>query len=218
MQDYRTEEERIDSLKKWLQERSKTIIAVIAMGSLSIFGWFEWQDRQRSDSSQAADLYKQLMTEFSVAKESEQAQDFEKIANQLMQDYQSTPYSMFASLLMASEAANKGEIDEAINYLQSQLEKADSDVFMHLIRLRVARLMLAQGDLDKALNLVDQGNVDAQHFSSLYFELRGDILLQQGDAESSKAAYKKALLVKDTGADWKSIVQIKLDDLGDELL
>ena len=138
--------------------------------------------------------------------------DKEAIAGQLNQDYQSTLYSTFSSLLLAREAVEKDDIDAAKDHLQWALDNTDSDEFRHLARLRLSRLLLGEGDKDAALSLIE--NVDTGKFAASYFELRGDILIQQGDAKAAQNAYIQSLANQNSIRGNQSIVQMKLDDLG----
>jgi len=81
-----------------------------------------------------------------------------------------------------------------------------------LARLRLSRLLLTEGDKDAALSLIEKG--DSGKFASSYHELRGDILLQQGDSKAAQDAYTQALATQNSIRSNQSIVQMKLDDLG----
>lgn len=218
MKTYRTDEEGIAAIKKWWQEFGRAIIVGVVIASLSVFGWFRWQGHIAVEGEHASSLYEELLTKINTVADAdegaEQGDEIEKIVDQLVQEYSSSPYSMFASLQMAKVAVEQDDLDAAVQHLQSALEVADSDAFRSLIRLRLARLFLVRDELDEALSLVNKGDALAGVFSSQYLELKGDILLAQGEAESAKSAYKDALAVEDTNASWQSIVQMKLDQLG----
>ncbi|MCK5431480.1 MAG: tetratricopeptide repeat protein, partial [Gammaproteobacteria bacterium] len=112
----------------------------------------------------------------------------------------------------AREAVEKNDIDAAKTHLQWVLDNTDSDEFRHLARLRLSRLLLEEGDKEFALSLIE--NVDEGKFASSYHELRGDILLQQGDSKAAQDAYTQALLTQNSIRGNQSVVQMKLDDLG----
>ena len=106
----------------------------------------------------------------------------------------------------------KPDIDAAKNHLQWVLDNTDSDEFRHLARLRLSRLLLEEGDKEFALSLIE--NVYTGKFASSYHELRGDILLQQGDSKAAQDAYTQALSTQNSIRGNQSVVQMKLDDLG----
>ncbi len=208
MEGYRTDEEQLEQLKKWWDENSKSVIGGIALGMIAIFGWRGWQDRLVEQGKQASDLYEQIVADISE----EKGTDIKVIADQLTQDYKSTPYSIFSSLLQARKAVEKDDIDSAKIHLQWALDNTNNDEFRNLARLRLSRLLLIEGDKDAALTLIEE--VDSGKFAASYHELRGDILLQQGDLKAAEDAYVQALATQKSVNDSQSIVQMKLDDLG----
>ena len=204
MEGYRTDEEQIEHLKKWWGDNGKSIIGGIAIGLIAIFGWRGWQDHLVTQGKEASDLYEHIIVDVGKDKEKHVGE----IAQQLNDDYKSTPYSTFAKLLQAREAVENNDIESAKNYLQWVLDNTDSDEFKHLARLRLARLLLEEDDKGAALSLIEK--IDAGKFAPSYHELRGDILLQQGDSKAAQDAYTQALSIRSN----QPIVQMKLDDLG----
>ena len=208
MEGYRTDEEQVEHLKKWWEENGKSIIGGIAIGLIAIFGWRGWNDHMVTQGEQASDLYEQMTADI----RDEQGADTTAIADQINQDYKSTPYSTFSSLLQAREAVEKDDIESAKTHLQWVLDNTDNDEFRHIARLRLSRLLLTEGDKDAALSLLEKANPG--NFASSYHELRGDILLQQGDTKAAEDAYTQALATQNSIRGNQSIVQMKLDDLG----
>ena len=209
MQDHRTNDEQIEHLKEWWDKNGRAIVSGIVIGLIAIFGWRAWQDQTITRAKEASDLFEQMAIDISKNKEEYD----EEIAQQLNNDYKSTPYSSFAKLLQAREAVDKNDIGSAKKHLQWVLENTDSDEFKHLARSRLARLLLVEGDKDAALSLLEKSGHTGK-FASIYHELRGDILLQQGDPEAAEKAYKQALETQNNSKGDQSIVQLKLDDLG----
>ncbi len=207
MEAYRTDEEQAEHLKKWWHENGKSIIGGIVIGLTAIFGWRAWQDHLVIQGQQASDLYEQMIVDIHQEKEI----DTTTIADKLNQDYKSTPYSTFSSLLQARIAVEKDDIKSAKTHLQRVLDNADNDEFKHLARLRLSRLLLVEGDKNAALSLLEKA--DLGKFASNYHELRGDILLQQDNLESAKNAYTQALATQNSAGGNQSFVQMKLDDL-----
>ena len=74
------------------------------------------------------------------------------------------------------------------------------------------RVLADQEKYDEALALLEIGDRGA--FSGSYDELRGDILVLQGDRDGARAAYQQAeSKLRAVGAD-VSLLNIKLDDIG----
>ena len=208
MEGYRTDEEQVEHFKKWWDENGKSIVGGIVIGLIAIFGWRGWQEHLATHAEDASDLYEQMAAGILQKKN----KDIGAIANQLVRDYKSTPYSTFSSLLLAREAVEKDDIDAAKKHLRWVLDNTDSDEFRHLARLRLSRLLLTEGDKDAALSLIE--NLNAGQFSASYYELRGDILIQRGDSKAAQDAYTQALANQNSIQGNQSVVQMKLDDLG----
>jgi len=210
LEGYRTDEEQVEQLKKWWEENGISIVGGIAIGLVAIFGWRGWNDHLVTQGEEASDLYEQMAAD--VREEMGNDSEIEAIADQLTQNYKSTPYSTFSSLLQAREAVEKDDIESAKTHLQWVLDNTNNDEFRHIARLRLSRLLLTDGDKDTALSLLEKAKPGK--FASSYHELRGDILLQQGDAKAAEDAYIQALATQNSIRGNQSIVQMKLDDLG----
>lgn len=205
-----TEEEQIKTLKNWWHENYKSILTGVTVAVFSLFGWRYWQQELDIQAQQASSLYEKLVEDVEAKKEG-----VEQMVEQLATDYKSTPYPIFASLLMSSVAIEKDDFDGAKKELRWALENVDNNELRHIIKLRLARLLLADGDEDAALSLLED-HEDAGNFLSDYLEVRGDILLQQGDIEAARDNYQRALTNYNEKAN-KSILQLKINDLGGAL-
>ena len=82
----------------------------------------------------------------------------------------------------------------------------------HSARLRLARLLAVDGELDAALALINIQ--DTAGFESSYAELRGDLLAAKGDRQGAREAYKVAIEQLDPGSAYLPVLNMKLDDLG----
>ncbi len=204
MADYRTDEEQIEYLKKWWNENGKSVVGGIAIGLIMIFGWRGWQNHLVTQGKKASDLYERMI----VDEDENEEKQIGKIAQQISDDYKPTPYLGFTKLLQAREAVENNDVESAKNHLQWVFDNTDSDEFKHLARLRLARLLLEEGNKDAALSLIEK--IDTGKFAPNYHELRGDILSQQGESKAARDAYTQALGIRDN----QPLVQMKLDDIG----
>lgn len=80
-----------------------------------------------------------------------------------------------------------------------------------MIRNRLARAHFAAEQYDQALSII--GNVgEAGSFNAIFTELKGDILLAQGDRDGAREAYLAARQQNPQGR--SGILELKLSDLG----
>lgn len=206
---YETEQEQVEALRKWWQENGKALILGVVVGLGGLFGYRAWQDHRATEAVVAADLHATVLGAL------ERGQTATVVADsaRLRSDYAATPYAALATLAEAKALVDDGDLAAAQVALTWVVEHADQAEVAAVARLRLARLLLEQGDAGAA-----QAQLDALpkgRFPALVAELRGDLLREQGQAEAARAAYREALAV---GSENRAVVQMKLDDLGLELV
>jgi len=206
---YQTEDEQVEALKKWWKENGKSALFGIVLGLMAIFGWREWKDYQAEQATAASRLYQEMV----VAWQDNKPDTVGEKANILASRYKSTAYAVFSKLALAKLAVDEGDLDGAINHLQWALDNTSHRSLRQVIRLRLARVLIAQHKLAEAKSLVS-AKTESGDFKSSYQELEGDILKLEGDIEAARDAYQSARSsAQNTGQD-TVILDMKLDDLG----
>jgi predicted negative regulator of RcsB-dependent stress response len=203
--DYRTDEEQAEALKKWWNENGKFIVAGVVIGISAIFGWRGYNNHLAQQAEAASEVFEEMMK----ASRDNDSENIDAYANRIIDDYNSTSYSMFAHLMLAKLAAEANQFAEAETHLREVLNSNDQDEFKHIARLRLSRIFIADNKLDEAEKLLNIKNTDA--FSARYEELRGDIFVKQNKTDEAREAYQKALANSEGE---QVILQMKLDDLG----
>lgn len=205
---YKTEEEQLETIKKWWADNGKSALLGIVLGLGGIFGWRAWQANTIAQAEAASNLYQQSLA--AVNQNSlEQARDY---ATRITDDYAKTGYAVFARLILAHVAAAESDYDTAGEHLTWALDNTEIESLKHEIRVRLIRNHLADNKLEQALTLTsipEQGT-----FSPIYNELKGDIYLQQNKIAEARSAYQQAILAAQTSAVDQSLLNIKLDALG----
>ncbi len=205
---YKTEEEQVEAIKKWWQENGKSIIAGVVIGITAIFGWRAYDSHTAVQAEQASVLYEQML----VAARTNDEENALVYANRIFDDYKSSTYAVFASLMLAKVAAEAGELEEAETHLRWVMGNSSQAEFKHIARLRLARVLIANDKLELAtetLNISKPGD-----FVARYDELRGDIYAKQGKSDEAIKAYEKSLANSKGSGDAQSLLQMKLNDLG----
>tara|TARA_R110000782_G_scaffold18712_9_gene51220 strand:+ start:200 stop:832 length:633 start_codon:yes stop_codon:yes gene_type:complete len=205
---YKTEEEQVEAIKKWWQENGKSIIAGVVIGITAIFGWRAYDNHTAVQAEQASLLYEQML----VAARTNDEENVRVYGNRIFDDYKSSTYAVFASLMLAKVAAESGKLEEAETHLRWVLKNSSQAEFKHIARLRLARVLIASDKLDLAtetLNVSKPGD-----FVARYDELRGDIYVKQGKSDEAIKAYERSLANSKGTGDAQSILQMKLNDLG----
>jgi len=194
VEQYRSEEEQVEALKKWWEENGRsTLVAIIVALGLG-FGWQGWQKYQQNELEGASNSYQAMLQALSTDDNAGAAE----LALDIKQEFSRSTYAQFAALHLARIAVNKGDLAGAEAELRWVLGRADkgSDT-MQLAQLRLARVSAAVGDTAQALNILDSADPGA--YASAYQVARGDILLLEERDDEAREAYSSAMMLASRG-------------------
>ncbi len=205
MDTYVTDEERVEQIKKWWAENGNYLIAGIVLGLGILVGWNYWQQHKVEHAGEGAALYAQVQN--GIASKT----NINGQAAQLQGEFGDTPYALLAKLQLAKGYVAEGKWPLAESSLREVAVEGADLLVADLARVRLARVLLADGKPDEALKELDA--VANNAFVSLREEARGDALVAKGETDKARDAYAKALLSAGGRADF---LQLKKDDLGAE--
>jgi predicted negative regulator of RcsB-dependent stress response len=205
---YATDEEKVEQLKKWWRENGRSLVIGVVIGLAIVFGWRYWSHYRAAQAEGASNAYAQLMGVLVQGNKQAVLAEGEQIINQ----YSGSPYAVLSALALARVRVEQGELAAAHSELQWAVDHASMPALQHIARLRLGRVMLAQGKADAALALV-AGVKDQGAFASRYQELLGDIYVQQGKPEQARVAYQKAVDSLAPGSRGRALMTMKLDNL-----
>ncbi|WP_444888205.1 YfgM family protein [Microbulbifer sp. JMSA008] len=215
MSEHLTEQEQIETLKRWWAENGRGILTGIVLALAGYFGYQWWQGDQRSKAEAASDLYQGFIQAVSAndnQPDNKQLTTAKSLAEQLKNEYGSRIYASQASLRLAAIAVEKNDLEVAQTHLQWVLDNTKEDAMKLLAKRRLATVIAARGKPDEALKLIE-GSVPPA-FAALYSETRGDILRQKGDDAGARSAYEQALtelLPEQAGS--TQLLQLKVESL-----
>ncbi|MGB4247772.1 MAG: tetratricopeptide repeat protein [Pseudohongiellaceae bacterium] len=212
------EEETLDSLKRWWNESGKSLLVGVVIFAVGYLGWTQWQRMQLNNAAAASDLYEQLGTTVVVAPGQTLTDEAKTTAARLIQqlktDYSSSVYSLYAALFGARLAVEDNNLDAAEAELQWLLDNRKSGLFgstdeslVTTAQLRLARVILAKGEAQRALDLL--ATVVPGAYEAELAEIRGDALVSLGQTSEAQASYQAAQEAGSTS----TTLQMKLDDL-----
>lgn len=207
--EYLDEREQAEQLKQWFKENWLWLAAGIGLGLGGLYGWQGWNEYLDGKSRDAGQRFTEMLQAFDAA----DRERGNKLADEIVRDYGSTPYADQATLVVARMHAEAGELDQAAEKLSQVMDAADDAELALVARLRLARVQLAQGNHDAALATLDGATAPA--VEAAVDELRGDALLAKGDRAAALAAYQRALTAAEAEAGLveHEIVQLKIDQL-----
>jgi predicted negative regulator of RcsB-dependent stress response len=209
MNEYETEEQQIEALKKWWKENGTSLIVGLFVGVSGLFGWRYYVEQTNVHAVQASDLYMQVMQ--SVAQQTIDDKTID-INNKLINEYSDTPYAALSSLTLAKIEYEKDNIDEAVAQLELAVKHASDDIIKQMANLRLVRVYIEQERYDEAstrLNMSHDSAYDAQ-----FEELKADLFMAKGDIAQARIAYDKAINLQ--GASASKWLKLKRQNLGAE--
>ncbi len=204
------EEEQLEALKDWWNEHGKSTLAAIVLAVGGVLGYQAWQNNAQETGEAASLLYKDLLeASASLAEETpDEAEDSDgeadeseespmmatarNLAETLKTDYTHSTYARFAALHLAKLAVADGDLEAAASELEWALEEGVDAGLEVIVRLRLARVLLAQGNADESLAALDSTLPSSAQRAS-FEEVRGDIYHARGDYQQAREAYQLAL-------------------------
>jgi predicted negative regulator of RcsB-dependent stress response len=203
-------DDQLASLKNWWKQYGNALIAGVIIGLLLLGGGTYWKQYKIKRAETASQIYENLLADLQQGK----LDAVSAAATKLMQDYDATPYAGKSALLQARLRFEAKDIAGARSQLEWAMKNAIEASVQHSARLRLARLLLDQGETAAALALVNIK--DTNGFISEYEETRGDVLLAQGDRDGARRAYQAAIEKLPRASSYLLALTMKRDNLGPE--
>jgi len=214
--DHLTDEEQLESLKRWWKENGMQLVLVVALAVGGWYAWQQWQGNKKAKAEMGSLIYIEMMDIASLAPLSslldEQREAMVEKSLILKKDYGDTQYAHYASLLLAKLAVAEKRLDDAALELQTVIDNTKGEELSYIARMRLARLEMGRKNYPQALQVVE-GDIPPAILASVA-ELRGDIHLFAGDQSAARAAYQSALDALGGGDQrQKALLELKLNQV-----
>jgi predicted negative regulator of RcsB-dependent stress response len=211
--EYLSEREQADQLRNWLRENWIWLVAGVALTLAGYYGYRWWESRQASRAVTAGQRFEAMLDAIGAGR----LEDGVKIAGEVTGDFADTPYADQATLVLARLDVDAGDFSAAEAKLARVADGSKDPDLRTVARLRLARVLLAQGRYDDALAALDQAAMPA--IDARVLELRGDVRLAQGDREGALEQWRKAeaAVAADPAAAGQidaELLQLKIAELG----
>lgn len=202
------ERQQLEELKDWWRTYGLNLAVALGLSITAVFGWRYWQAEQAQQAEAASALHSSML----VALRAGETQTAQETAARLLAEYQSTGYATFARLTLAGLAVADDDLYAAEGYLRQALDDNKDTALDHIIRLRLARVLIGQELLDEAEALLEAE--EPAEFAPGYAELAADIKALQGQPDAARALYREAISTgRAEGLD-VAVAELKLDNLG----
>ena len=202
------EQEQLDQLKHFWKQYGNFITWGLLAVLLSFAGWYGYQDWQSKQATQASALFEEL----EVAVEKGDVSKAERAFLDMKERFASTTFAHQAGLLTAKTLHSNGRTDAAKEALRWVAENASDKGYVSIARLRLSALLMEAKAYDEALALLAEKA--EPEFAALVSDRKGDIYVLQGQKDQARLEYKKALLALQERADYRRLVEVKLDAVG----
>ena len=181
------EDDDAQRLRVWWKNNGMGIVAGVAIGILGVGGFKGWQAYTENRALSASDVFQEMLA-YDEAGAIDRAGNSAQI---LIKDYRATPYGDLAYMMIAKLATQEGDLSNAMEAFTNVMTKSNDPAMRQLARLRLSRVNLLAGDLDRAHELATTDDVGG--FESEYSEVLGDVLLAQHKHSDAAEAYDRAL-------------------------
>jgi predicted negative regulator of RcsB-dependent stress response len=200
----KTEEEQIEALKQWLRENGSSIVVGLVLGLGAVLGWRGWVSYQQHRAGEASLAFERLV----AALQAGQTTKAEEVGEHILHDYGGT-YAFFSAMMLSRLEVDRGDLRSAKSRLEWAMQHSPEPSLEPMVRLRLAAVLMAEGQASVALQLVDRPAPPS--YTAGYEELKGDIQLALGDHRQARIAYEAALAAAPTTD--RARIQMKLDDV-----
>lgn len=207
MDEYMSEHEQWELLKRWLRTNGASIVGGVLVGVIALAGWRWWEAHVERRALDASERYEAIIE---TLRRGDRTRALTLIED-LRSEHPSSPYVDQADLLAARAFVESKELDKAAERLRDVMQRTDDRELALVARMRLARVQLAQDKPDDALATLNA--VDPGAFAARYHEVRGDIYVAKGDRESALKEYRAARESAAEAVVDTELLDLKINDL-----
>ena len=204
-----TEEENTEFLSSlWDTYKYLILLSLVLLGA-GIFGWENWSQNRISNLQDSADMYESFINSLN-----EEDLDQKVLADHIIKEYPNTLYADLVTFHLAKISVEEEDLNKAEEHLMWILQRHDSkwgsdfDPIEATARLRLARVLIANDNSNKALEIINE----SENMSSSLHEVKGDAEEKLGSYAEAKLSYLKAL-ESNQSQSVEAILKMKLANL-----
>lgn len=184
---YMTEEEQLESIKKWWNRYGTMITICVSIVMILIAGFRYYQWHQDKMKQQASVIYERMMVEFS----NKNNKSVRAYAGELVKDYPHSVYADAAHLTLAKIYVGKNKLQKAQSELQLVAAGSNMPALKQIAKIRIARLLADKRSYSDALK--ELSSLEDKTYLPVINELKGDIYGAMHQYQNAIESYKLAM-------------------------
>ncbi|MES2204986.1 MAG: tetratricopeptide repeat protein [Pseudomonadota bacterium] len=203
---YKTEEEQIDDLKRWIKSYGPSIVMGIVLAIALLYGWRYWHSYQHNRAVQASVLYQQAVDAYQTKRTDLLAKSVETLQNK----YPKSPYASYGVFLQVKLAADQQAYSDAEVGLGWIIHHSHDNNIKAIAELRLGSIQTADHQEELAIKTLE--SIKNPAFKGLAHIKIADAYLALGDTKNAKINYEAAgKLLPDAGNTMPTLA-VKLDN------
>jgi len=207
-EDYLTDDEQVEQVKRVVAENWAWVLGGIVLGAALIFGYRYYDGYRNERALRAAAQFGDMTS----ALERDDRNKARQVAAGLIKDYPASPYADQSQLVIARLYVDDAQLANAIAPLTQVMNTSKDSELRHIARLRLARVLIDLHKPDDAIKTLAEDTWGA--FAGRAQEIRGDAFYAKNDVKSAVAEYTAALNGGDASGVDAALLQLKIADLG----
>ncbi|MCD8524672.1 MAG: tetratricopeptide repeat protein [Gammaproteobacteria bacterium] len=202
---YKTEEEQIEDLKRWIKSYGPSILAGIVLAIVCLYGWRYWNSYQHDRAVSASTLYQHVVEAYQTNSQDVLA----TVLSQLQEHYPHSPYTQYALFIQAKISVDAEDYSGADAALSWVVEHTRDRSIESIARLRLGAIQTAEHYEEAAIQTLEK--IDQHSFKGLALIKIGDAYHALGNEEKAKQAYMAASQLLPDASNTMPTLGVKLD-------
>ncbi len=203
---YKTEEEQIDDLKRWVKSYGPSIVMGIVLAIALLYGWRFWHSYQHNRAVKASILYQQAVDAY----QTKRTDLLTKSVKTLQKKYPKSPYASYAVFLQVKVAADQQAYSDAETGLDWIIHYSHDNNIKAIAELRLGSIQTADHQEELAIKTLE--SIKNPAFKGLAHIKIADAYLALGDAENAKINYEAASKLLPDAGNTMPTLAVKLDN------
>jgi predicted negative regulator of RcsB-dependent stress response len=206
VEEYLSERQQMDWLRATVKENAPWALGGVAITLALFVGYHQWQNWGERQAATASQKYEATLDALARG----DGDNAKRLVAELRDGYARTPYADQAALALARYDVEGRRLADAAALLEAVIKNTRDPELATVARLRLARVQRADGK--PGLALATLAAAPAGTVSAAFADVRGDVLLDQGDKAGALAAWREALAAKSPGVN-RELLELKIGAL-----